>query len=145
MIEKGLGRSPWWSLRKPSGTKFWLIVKHENGRIRVLTIDSVGDGRKETLPIFSFEAEASTFLRSEAPGDAGWRVEESMVGELVSMLLETYVTVDRVALDPLPVDLGGEAMMSLLSLDRAKFLLSLVDENRLATSAWLSSRPCCMG
>jgi hypothetical protein len=111
----------------------------------VLTIDPVGDGRKATLPIFSFEAEASTFLRSEAPGDAGWRVEESMVGELVSMLLETYVRVERVALDPLPVDLGGEAMIGLLSLDRARFLLSLVDENRLSTSAWLSSRPCCMG
>lgn len=68
-----------------------------------------------------------------------------MVGEPVSMLLETYVRVERVALDPLPVDLGSEAMIGLLSLDRARFLLSLVDENRLSTSAWLSARPCCMG
>ena len=145
MTEQGGGRSPRWSLRKPPSTKFWLIVKHENGRIRALTLYADSDGRKDTLPIFSFEAEASTFLKSEAPGEAGWRVDESTVEELVSVLLGPYARVEMVALDPLPVDLGGEAMIGLVSLDRARFLLSLVEENRLATSAWLSSRPCCMG
>ena len=39
---------------------FWLIVKHENCRIKVLTIES--DSGTGTLPIFGHKEEAEIFL-----------------------------------------------------------------------------------
>jgi hypothetical protein len=91
------------------------------------------------LPVFSFEEEAKMFLRFEMSGNPSWRVRESTVGELALVLLGPYTSVKKVALDPLPVEVGGEAMMSLVSLERERFLLSLVDESELSSPPRLSS------
>ncbi len=47
-----------------------------------------------------------------------------MAGELVSMFLGPHIRMRRVALDPLPTNVGGEAMVELLSLGRERFLAS---------------------
>ena len=125
--------------RRFPSTTFWLIVRRENSRTEVLTIDPDGDGGKETLPVFSFEEEAKMFLRFEMSGNPSWRVRESTVGELALVLLGPYASVKKVALDPLPVEVGGEAMMSLVSLERERFLLSLVDQSKLSSPPRLFS------
>ena len=125
--------------RRFPSTTFWLIVRYENSHTEVLTIDLDGDGGKGTLPVFSFEEEAKMFLRFEMSGNPSWRVRESAVGELALVLLGPYTSVKKVALDPLPVEVGGEAMMSLVSLERERFLLSLVDESKLSSPPRLSS------
>ncbi len=66
----------------PRVPRYWLIVKHENGRIKLLTVDSDGE---ESLPVFSFDEEAETFLSLRAPG-TGWRIRETTAGELISLL-----------------------------------------------------------
>src|SRR5215217_4107864 len=127
MTENGPGRSPRRSSRKSPSTKFWLIAKHEKGSMEVFTLDPDGRGSKGTLPVFSFEKEATTFLRFGVPANAGWRVREITIGELIMVLLS--LNARRVALDPLPVNLGGEAIIGLVSLDRARFLRSLASEH----------------
>lgn len=125
-------------LRRSARTRFWLITKHENGQMSVLVLNPDG-GEEEILPVFSFEKEAEIFLRSEAPRTEGWRVRESTLGELVLVLLGVCAGVARVALDPPPVRVGGEAMIGLLSLSRAKFLLGLMDEHEFSASLQLAS------
>jgi hypothetical protein len=102
----------------------WLITRHDNGRMEVLTIDPGNDG--EALPVFSFEEEAETFLRFEALGTA-WQVREASAGELISMLYGPCVGAKKVALDPLPV-VDGRAVMDLVSLGRERFVRTLTDE-----------------
>lgn len=128
--EQGSGHT----IMRPVKMRFWLITKHETGQMRVLILNPGGSGQEETLPVFSFEEEAETFLRSEAPRTVGWRVRESTLGELVLVLLGACASVTRVALDPLPVEVGGEAMVRLLSIGRAEFLLGLVDEHEFSAS-----------
>ena len=102
----------------------WLISKHENGRMVVLTIERGNDG--ETLPIFSHEEEAEMFLWLGAPG-TGWEVREIPREELISVLYGPCADVKKVALDPLPV-VGGEMMVDLVSLGRENFVRSFVGE-----------------
>jgi hypothetical protein len=56
---------------------------------------------EEALPVFSFEDEARMFLELGA-FDGDWRVKETGVGELISILYCLCTSVDRVVLDPLP-------------------------------------------
>lgn len=135
----GSEEGPRCKLRRSARTRFWLIIKHENGQMSVLVLNSDGS-QEEILPVFSFEKEAEIFLRSEAPRTEGWRVRESTLGELVLVLLGVCAGVARVALDPPPVKAGGEAMVGLLSLSRAKFLLGLMDEYESSASPRLSSQ-----
>src|SRR5215213_1996597 len=80
MTEKGPGRSPRRPSRNFPSTKFWPIAKHEKGGMEVFTLDPGGRGGKESLPVFSFEEEARTFLRFGVPANAGWRVKKTRVG-----------------------------------------------------------------
>ena len=120
--EDGTGRRP--------GPTFWLITGHENGGMELLTIDSDDGG--ETLPVFSFEEEAEMFLGFEALG-RGWRVRETTGGELISVLYGLCTSVRRVALDPLPAGVGGEALVGLLSLEREDFARSLASRDGFST------------
>jgi hypothetical protein len=115
----------------------WLISKHENGRTEVFTLHS-GTSR-ETLPIFSHEVEAETFLWLGSPG-AGWRARETTAEELVSLLYGPCAGVGKVALDPLPL-FGDKAMGGLVSLLRKDFVRNLVDEREPQVSCRGSSRP----
>lgn len=101
---------------------FWLISKHENARMVVLTIER-GDGA--TLPVFSHEEEAETYLWLAAPG-TGWRARKTKTGELISVLYGPCAAVKKVALDPLLV--FDDQAMDLVSIRRERFVRSLTDE-----------------
>jgi hypothetical protein len=92
---RGLARRP-----------LWVITCYRNNRTEVLTIDPDGDGG--SLPVFSFEEEAKTFLGLSENDQEGrrWRARETTAGELVSVLLAPCAGVGQVALDPLPLALG---------------------------------------
>jgi hypothetical protein len=96
--------------------------------MEVLTIDPDGDGG--SLPVFSFEDEAQTFLGlSENDQEEGrrWRSRETTAGELVSVLLAPWAGVRQVTLDPLPLTLGmGRLMASLCSVARERFVEELL-------------------
>src|SRR5215203_338473 len=80
---------------------YWLIAKHENGRIELLTEDLAGSG-EEVLLVFSHEEEAEVFLSLSEAGDDSWRARESTAGELISVLCGPCVGAKEVALDPWP-------------------------------------------
>ena len=123
MTENRTGRP----LRRSPVPMFWLIAKHENGQVEMLTIDTGGEG---TLPVFSFAEEAEAFLSLGAPG-TGWQAKETTAGELVSVLYGPCVGARRVALDPLP-EVGGEAMIGLVCLSRERFVRNLIGEHGLS-------------
>lgn len=105
----------------------WLITKHQNGRIGVLTIRP--GVNREVLPVFSFEEEAETFLQLGAPE---WSVREATGRELISMLHGPCAGVKKVALDPLPLEVGGEEMLGLVSMTRERFVMGLIDKHELS-------------
>jgi hypothetical protein len=78
----------------------WLIAKHDNGRMEVLTLGS--NGCEEVLPVYSHEEEAEMFLGLQASGK-GWRAREITTGELVSLLYGLCASIGKLMLDPLPV------------------------------------------
>ena len=51
------------------------------------------------------------------------------MGELVSVLYGPCAGVKKVALDPLPPEVGGEEMIGLVSLSRERFVMGLTDEH----------------
>ncbi len=111
----------------------WLIANQENGRMEVLKVHF--GNAEEALPVFSFEEEAEAFLRLEVP-EAGWRVRETTTEELVSLLYGLCEGVERVVLDPLlPSKVGGDALISLVSLDRERFLRGLLSDHRVGETA----------
>jgi hypothetical protein len=96
---------------------FWLIARHDLGRLEALTTE-FSDGRR-ALNIFSFEEEARLFLRLGT--HSGWRVRATGLGELVSVLYGPCREVELVALDPLP-QREAETVNSLLCVDRERFV-----------------------
>jgi hypothetical protein len=109
-IEGGPGRRPVLS--------YWLIAKNENGRIEVLTA-LLADG-EEAIPVFSYEQEAELFLNFREAG-SGWRVRESTVGELISVLCGPCAGAKEVSLDPLP-EMVAEGTLGLVNLSRKRFV-----------------------
>lgn len=108
--------------------RFWLIENNEEGRSKALTV-YLARGEM-ALPVFSHEEEAETFLRLGGASGEGWRVEETAAGDLVSMLYGPCAGVEKVALDPLPISCG---MIDLVSLDRGRFMRSLVGREELTS------------
>lgn len=109
---------------------FWVVAKQENGRMGMLTIDPGSD--RETLPVFSYREEAEAFLRLGEVSETDWWIRETTAGELVSMLYGPCAAVKRVALDPLPAAVGGVTLVDLVSLDRERFVGSLISERTRA-------------
>jgi hypothetical protein len=101
---------------------YWLIVKQDVGRMKVLTT-GLPSG-EEALPVFSFEDEAKMFL--EFGAFDGWRVGKTTAGELMSMLIGPCVGVRKVALDPLPGP-DAAALACLVSMERETFMESLLN------------------
>ena len=115
-------------MNAPAPGSFWLIAKVDAGRVRVLTTDLA---RGETaLPVFGFEDEARMFRRLAVPYD-GWRVRETTVGELVSLLLGLCSGVGWVLLDPVPA-LNGRLPANPLGMRRQLFVEFLLSRNTTA-------------
>lgn len=129
---------------RPARGSLWLITKHENGRMVVLTIDRGSDGG--TLPVFSHEDEAETYLWLGAlEGD--WQARKTTTGELISVLYGPCASVRKVALGPLPI--GDGIMLDLVSVPRKRFVRSLTNvrepsaprQSRLRTGASVGFEP----
>ena len=101
---------------------FWLIVRHDAGRMEAMTTDLPSG--EEALPVFSLEDEASMYL--ELGAFDGWRVGETTAGELMSMLIGPCAGVRKVALDPLPGP-DAAALACLVSMERETFMESLLN------------------
>ena len=97
---------------------FWLISKIEGGRMGILTTDLAGRG--PALPVFSFADEAAMYLEL-GPEQGRWRVRETAIGELVSVLLGPCAGVGRVLLDPVP-NLDGRVLSELVAVERGDFV-----------------------
>jgi hypothetical protein len=121
-------------INKLASRPFWLIVRHDVGRMAVLAT-GLPSG-EEALPVFSFEDEARMFLDLGA-FDGDWRVRETGAGELISILYCLCADVRRVALDPLP---GPAAVLNdLVSMGREAFVEFAGEEGRGAPSAPIAS------
>ena len=85
-------------------------------------------GDRKALAVFSFEEEAQMFLdlRLAASND-GWRVRQTSVGELVSVLYGPCSDTKKVVLDPV-LEVGREELARLLSMHRNDFLGFLLRE-----------------
>ena len=80
------------------------------------------------LPVFSHEEEAEMFLHIEGI-DEGWRIRESGVGELVSVLYGPCTGIKKVTLDPLP-EMVVERTVGLVSLLRERFIEGIAARRR---------------
>jgi hypothetical protein len=116
-----------WSGRRR--TTYWLIVERGPDLPVALTVGTVPD--EEALAVFSFEEEALLFLSVQGLTE-DWAVTEVAADELVSVLVDSCP--NRVALDPLPGPLGGK-MVGLLSMERERFLDSLVRRRASVTAS----------
>jgi hypothetical protein len=116
-----------------AGRSFWLITKHITNRMDIYTTNLCGDGK--ALVVFSFEEEAEMFLdlRLAASKDR-WRVRQTSVGELVSVLYGPCSDTKKVVLDPLP-EIGREELTGPLGMHREEFLRFLVGKKDLRTYA----------
>jgi hypothetical protein len=111
---------------KIAGRSHWLITKHITSRMEVFTTHLCGD--RKALAVFSFEEEAQMFLDlCPAASKDGWRVRQTSVGELVSVLYGPCSDTKKVVLDPVP-EVGGEELTELLSMHRNDFLRFLLGE-----------------
>ncbi len=111
---------------KKARRSLWLLTKHITNTMDIFTTNLSDDSR--ALVVFSFEEEAEMFLdlRLAASKD-GWKVRQTSVGELVSILYGPCSGTKKVVLDPVP-EIGGEALADLLSMPRNDFLRYLLGE-----------------
>jgi hypothetical protein len=93
------------SLRRPVLVHHVVARQGDKG-LEVLRIPLQGKG--ETLPAFTAGWAGRRYLFAEPPG-GGWYVRACTPGELVSLLVGLYASVEWVALDPVPGRSGGEA------------------------------------
>ena len=123
---------------KMAGRSHWLITKNITSRMDVFTTNLCGDRR--ALAVFSFEEEAQMFLdlRLAASKD-GWKVRQTSVGELVSVLYGPCSDTKKVVLDPIP-EVGREELAGLLSMHRNDFLGFLLGEEVLSNLHPVPSR-----
>ena len=56
------------------------------------------------------------------------------------MLHGPCASVKKVALDPLPLEVGGEEMLGLLSMTRERFVMGLIDKHELLPTYQSHSR-----
>jgi hypothetical protein len=119
-------------IRALAQSPLWIITCYRNNRMEVLTIDPDGDaGGVSSLPVFSFEEEAKTFLCLSEDDQEGrrWRCRQTTAGELASVLLGPGAEVRQVTLDPLPLSLG-RAMLPYISVARERFVEYLLGGRR---------------
>jgi len=83
-----------------------VVARQGDKGLEMLRIPLSGKG--ETLPVFTAQWAARSYLFAE-PSGGGWYVSACTPGELVSLLVGRYASVEWVALDPRPGRSGGEA------------------------------------
>ena len=122
---------------RTAGRPHWLVIKHIPSRMEVFTTHLCGGPK--ALVVFSYEGGAEMFLdlRLKASKDR-WRVRQTSVGELVSVLYGPCSDTKKVVLDPLP-EIGREELTGLLGMHRAEFLRFLLGKKDLRT--YTSSHP----
>ena len=104
----------------------WLITKDITSRMEVFTTNLCGD--RKALVVFSFEEEAQMFFDlCLAASKDGWKVRQTSVGELVSVLYGPCSDTKKVVMDPVP-EVGTERLVDLLSMPRNDFLRFLLGE-----------------
>ena len=104
----------------------WLITKDITSRMEVFTTNLCGD--RKALVVFSFEEEAQMFFDlCLAASKGGWKVRQTSVGELVSVLYGPCSDTKKVVMDPVP-EVGTEKLVDLLSMPRNDFLRFLLGE-----------------
>ena len=97
----------------------YLIASQKDDRLTLLTL--AGTPRGRALPVFDTRRAAREYLR--LGGLVGWRVRESTVGELVSILLGPLAGVERVLVSPSPYpDVFEDGV------GRKEFVAALLDE-----------------
>jgi hypothetical protein len=120
-----------------AGRWYWLITKHATSRMDVLTIRLGGTG--EALAVFSFEEEAEMFLDlRRCESEEGWRVRQTSVGELVSVLYGPCSDAKKVVLDPMPV-IARKQPVGLPTMHRNDFLRFLLGEQEPSNLHLVSS------
>ncbi len=102
---------------------YWLIVERESFRTNAYTIPDA-----DTLPVFSHEREAQTFLRLEGLV-GGWQTRETSEGELISLLLGLCARVRKVALDP-TAETGPNPPSDLVNVQSRTFVDFLMRHSR---------------
>ena len=111
---------------KIAGRSHWLITKHITSRMDVFTTHLGGD--RKALTVFSFEEEAQMYLDlCLAVSQDEWRVRQTSVGELVSVLYGPCLNTKKVVLDPVP-EVSRKELVALLSMHRNDFLRFLLGE-----------------
>ncbi len=84
----------------------YVVARQGDKGLEVLRIPLQEKG--EMLPVFTSGWAARGYLFAE-PSGGGWYVRACTPGELVSLLVGRYASVEWVALDPRPGRSGGEA------------------------------------
>ena len=109
-----------------AGRPHWLITRYDHSKMSVLTIHLSGDG--EALVVFSFKEEAEMFLHFRGAAlEDGWRVRQTSVGELMSVLYGPCSNAKTIVLDPLP-EVGKRELVGSPSVHRNDFLWGLLGE-----------------
>jgi hypothetical protein len=109
-----------------AGRPCWLITKHTVTGMDVFTTYLCGDSK--ALVVFGFQEEAEMFLNLRLGGfEDGWKVRQTSVGELVSILYGPCADTQEVVLDPVP-EIRREALVDPLGMSRDDFLRSLLGE-----------------
>ena len=104
----------------------WLIAKHITSRMDGFTTHLCG--YRKPLAVFGFAEEAQMFLDlCLAVSQDEWRVRQTSVGELVSVLYGPCSDTKKVVLDPVP-EVGRGVPVNLLSMHRNDFLRLLLGE-----------------
>jgi hypothetical protein len=110
-----------------AGRPLWLNTKYDHSKMNALTLYLDGEG--EALAVFGFEEEAEMFLQFRHVAlEGGWRVRQTSVGELVSVLYGPCSNAKKAVLDPLPGVVGGEGLIGYLSMRRSDCLRILLGE-----------------
>jgi hypothetical protein len=122
-----------------AGRPHWLITRYDHSKMSVLTIHLSGDG--EALVVFGFKEEAEMFLHFRGAAlEDGWRVRQTSVGELMSVLYGPCSNAKKIVLDPLP-EVGKRELVGSLSVHRNDFLWGLLGEGPSSRPLVLSRTP----
>ena len=121
------------------GRPHWLITRYDHSKMSALTIHLSGDG--EALVVFGFKEEAEMFLHFRGAAlEDGWRVRQTSVGELMSVLYGPCSNAKKIVLDPLP-GVGKRELVGSLSVHRNDFLWGLQGEGPSSRPLVLSRAP----